>query len=74
MNGVLPQWAQRGGAPHPELIAVMVNSHHQTAAEAHEGDRRLEGFAVGPEVHDANLCLGEAVRSLDDGFEGDPLL
>ena len=52
----------------------MVDAHHQSAAQAHEGDGRLQGAAVGPEVHDADLGLGGAVGGLDDGFEGDALL
>ena len=62
------------GAADPFLIAIVVDAHHESAPEADEGDGRLEGAAVGPEVHDADLCLGEAVWGLDGGLEGDSLL
>ena len=52
----------------------MVDAHHQSAAEADECDNRLEGCAVGPEIHDADLGLRGAVRGFDRGFEGDSLL
>ena len=56
------------------LVAVVVDAHHEAATEADESDGRLEGAAVGPEVHDADLGLGGAVGGLDGGFEGDALL
>ena len=52
----------------------MVDSHHQSAPQTDQGDGRLEGSAVGPEVHDSDLGLRGAVGSLDDGFEGNSLL
>ena len=68
------RWAERGGTSDPELVAVVVNAHHQTASETDQGDGRLEGFSVGPQVHDADFGLGRAVGSLDDGLERDALL
>jgi hypothetical protein len=52
----------------------VVDAHHESAAEADESDGGLEGTAVGPEIHDADLRLGRAVGGLDCGFEGDSLL
>ena len=56
------------------LVAIVVDTHHQSAAEAHEGNGRLECAAVGPEVHDADLGLGGAVRCLDKRFKVNALL
>jgi hypothetical protein len=52
----------------------VIDPHHESAAKADESDGRLEGAAVGPEVHDADLCLGGSVGGLDEGLEGDALL
>jgi hypothetical protein len=52
----------------------VVDTHHQSASEAHECDNRSEGCAIRPEIHDADLGLRGAVRGFDRGFEGDSLL
>ena len=62
------------GTSDPLFVAIVVDAHHQSAAEADESDGRLEGAAVGPEIHDADLGLSGAVRGLDRGLEGDTLL
>ena len=56
------------------LVAIVVDTHHQSAAEAHEGHSGLERAAVGPEIHDAYLGLGEAVGCLDKRFKVNALL
>jgi hypothetical protein len=56
------------------LVAIVVDTHHQSAAEAHEGHGRLKCAVVGPEVHDADLGLGGAVGSLDKRFKVNALL
>ena len=65
---------ESGGASDPLEVAVVVDAHHETAAEADEADDRLEGAVVGPEIEDADLGLGEAVGGLDGGNEVHPLL
>jgi hypothetical protein len=55
-------------------VAIVVNAHHESAAKADESHRGLEGAAVGPEVHDADLGLGGTVGGLDNRLEGDALL
>ena len=52
----------------------MVDSHHKAAAQTNQADDGLERATVRPEIHDADLGLGEAVGGLDDGLEADPLL
>ena len=39
-----------------------------------EADDGLERFAVGPDVHDADLCLRQPVRRIDDRLEAHSLL
>lgn len=56
------------------LVSIMVDSHHQSASEANEGDGWLKRTAVGPKVHDADLGLSRSVGGLDDRFKRDALL
>src|ERR1700759_614932 len=70
----LQRKGQGGGAADPLLVAVVVDAHHESSAETDKGDNRLQTAAVGPQIHDANLCLGEAVGGFDGWLEGDPLL
>jgi hypothetical protein len=52
----------------------VVYPHHESAAQADEGDGGLKRAAVWPEVHDANFGLGEPMGSLDGVLKGDTLL
>lgn len=63
-----------GRAANPLPVAVMVDSHHEAAAQTDEADDGLERAAVRPKVHNANLGLGGAMGGLDDGIEVDALL
>jgi hypothetical protein len=74
MNPGLFGRAQRGGATDPQSVAIVVDAHHKTTSESDQGDAGLEGLAVGPEVHNADLGLGGAVGGIDDGLEGYALL
>ena len=56
------------------LVAIVVDTHHESTAKANESDGRLEWAAVGPEIHDADLGLGGAVGGLNGGLEGNALL
>jgi len=74
MTAGLHRWAQGGRATHPQLIPIVIDTHHEATSKADQSDGRLEGSAVRPEIHDADLGLGGAVGGVDDGSEGDALL
>src|SRR5207302_619253 len=63
---------QSGGRAYPVHVLVVINSHHQAAAHADDGEHRLQIFQ--PDVHDAYFSFRSAVRSLDHGFEVHALL
>jgi hypothetical protein len=65
---------ERGGASDPLLVAVVVDSHHQSATQADQRYGGPEGSTVWPEIHYPNLSLGKSVRGLDCGLERDTLL
>jgi len=55
-------------------VTIVVDTHHESAAQAHESDNGLQPAAIGPEIHDPNLGLRRSVGSFDGGFKGDSLL
>ena len=52
----------------------MIDTHHQSAAQAHKRNRRLKLAAIRPEIHDADLGLSGTMWGLNNRLEGNTLL
>lgn len=65
---------ESGRAAYPFQVAVVIDTHHDAAAHAEQRQDRRKFSAFGPNVHDANLGLGHAVRCGDHRLKAHPLL